>query len=89
MKQIYQIVLTTCALLFTSVTFAATGTTVDPNVPDWFYAAVGIATTVATSIAHVDAQVSEEFKRSWPWWFRWLWNRAAGNYKRSKNVDGA
>ena len=86
MKQTTRFVLATLAMFVTSVAVAATGLTPEQEVPTWVYAAIGVVTTVAGFIAHVDAQVSEEFKAKWPWWLRLVWDFAAGNYKHSQNI---
>ncbi|MBU2897698.1 hypothetical protein [Vibrio hepatarius] len=86
MKQTIQFVLAAFTMLAASAVFAASGLAPDPEVPNWVYMAIGMLTTIVGFIAHADAQVSEEFKAKWPWWLRFVWDFAAGNYKHSQNI---
>ncbi|MFM2589450.1 hypothetical protein [Vibrio sp. TBV020] len=69
-----------------AIAWAATGVPVDPEIPAWVYKVLGVAAGLIGIVSQVDAQISEEFKRRWPWWIRLFWNIAAGNYRHSKNM---
>ncbi|KJY84821.1 hypothetical protein TW81_02175 [Vibrio galatheae] len=84
MKKLFQLFSALLLMLVASVAFASTG---EPSaIPDWAAAAFSFGLIVVGLISQVDAQVSEEFKRKWPWWLRLFWDTAAGNYKHSQNI---
>ncbi|WP_447039648.1 hypothetical protein [Vibrio alginolyticus] len=88
MKKLYQFTVAVVALLFASVALASSGM-MEPDTPAWAAAALGFVATVVGVVAQIDAQVPEEFKGKWPWWLRWVWNAAAGNYKYSQNIGSS
>ncbi|MFL9806305.1 hypothetical protein AB6D40_022635 [Vibrio cyclitrophicus] len=71
--------------MFSTLAFASLGVPAD-DAPAWVYRALGVLAGVVSVVAQVDAQISEAFKRKWPWWLRVAWNLTAGNYRHSKNV---
>lgn len=84
MKKLFQLFSALLLMSVASVAFASTG---EPSaIPTWAAAALGFVATAAGLIAHVDAQVSEEFKHKWHWLLRLIWDIAAGNYKHSQNI---
>lgn len=73
-------------LAFPMFALASTGVPVEPDMPAWVYKALGVAAGLIGIVSQVDAQISEEFKRRWPWWIRLVWNLVAGNYRHSQNA---
>lgn len=71
-------------LMLPMIAFAAD---VPTDTPDWALKLFSFAAMAVGVVSQVDAQISEEFKRKWPWWLRVVWDFIAGNYKHSKNVD--
>ncbi|GAB6263920.1 hypothetical protein [Photobacterium sp. R1] len=55
--------------------------------PAWAIATIGFFVGLAGVVSQADAQMSEEFKRKWPWWLKLTWNLLVGNYKHSRNVN--
>ncbi|WP_243032903.1 hypothetical protein [Vibrio cincinnatiensis] len=75
------------ATLFSLVAYASPEASATVNdAPAWVYVALGAIGVIAGFITHVDAQISEDFKRKWPWWIRMPWDYLAGNYKHSCNA---
>ncbi|CAH8235314.1 hypothetical protein [Vibrio aestuarianus] len=63
-----------------------TAVSIANDAPSWVYAAIAAVGVIAGFVAQLDAQVSEDFKRKWPWWARLVWDWLAGNYKHSRNI---
>ncbi len=84
MKTFVQFAVALALLLVASVSFAADG---GGTAPAWVYSLLGFVAAIVGLISQVDAQISEDFKRRWPWWLSVPWDLIAGNYKHSKNRD--
>lgn len=80
-----QMLIATLAILVPAVTFAAASVPMEADMPAWVYQAFGVVAGIVGVISQIDAHISEEFKRRWPWWLRLVWNGAAGNYRHSAN----
>lgn len=79
------LLVTVVAISFPSVALASDVLPQVSDMPAWVYSLLGVAAGVIGVISQIDAQISEEFKRKWPWWLRLAWNLLAGNYRHSEN----